>query len=165
MKKKVGILCLVLAIAMCFFTVSAFATDGDIENSQMPFVDSEQISPEYPDIQTEADLIEEFEKMFGEGSGKILSIAMVGVFIMPLFIPALIVAIVFSVLNGKTKKKIKEYERFFGPVPQNMPNTYNPNPYNYQSQPVNTTNVPMGTAPAGNYTPQNDVNNQQGGSF
>lgn len=164
MKKKIGVLALILAIAMCFFTISAFAGD-DKTSSQMPFVESEQVAPEFPDIQTEADLIEEFEKMFGEGSGKILSIAMVGIFIMPLFIPALIVAIVFSVLNGKTKKKIKEYKRFFGPVPQNMTNTYNPNPYIYQSQPVNTTNAPMGTAPAGDYVPQIDVNNQQGGSF
>ncbi len=165
MKKKIGIIILVLAISMCLFTLSASAGE-DNASSQMPFVDVEEISPEFPDFNTEADLIEDFEEMFGEGSGKILSVAMVGVFFMPLFIPALIVAIVFSVLNGKIKKKIKEYERFFGPVPQNAPNMYNPNPYNYQTQPVNTTNVPMGTAPAENtYIPQNDVNNQQGGQF
>lgn len=164
MKKKIGILAFILVFAMCFFTIGALAGE-DNASSQMPFVETEEISPEHPDVQTEADLIEEFEEMFGEGSGKILSIAMAGIFFMPLFIPALIVAIVFSVLNGKTKKKIKEYERFFGPVPQNMPNTYNSNPYNYQSQPVNTANAPMGTAPVGDYVPQNDVNNQQGGSF
>ena len=164
MKRKIVILSFILAIVMCFFTISAFAGEAS-GNSQMPFVDSEEISPEFPDVNTEADLIEDFEEMFGEGSGKILSIAMVGVFFMPLFIPALIVAIVFSVLHGKTKKKIKEYERFFGPVPQNIPNMYNPNPYNYKTQPVNTTNAPMGTAPTGDYVPQIDVNNQQGGQF
>ena len=164
MKKKIGILALILAFTMCFFTIVAFAGE-DNASSQMPFVDSEQISPQYPNAQTEGDLMEEFEKMFGEGSGKILSIAMVGVFFMPLFIPALTVVIVFSVLNGKTKKKIKEYERFFGPVHKNMPNTYNLNAYNYQSQHVNTITAPMGTAPLGDYVPQSDVNNQQGGSF
>ncbi len=131
MKKKIGILALVLAIAMCLFTVSAFAGE-DNASSQMPFVDSEKISPEYPDVQTEADLIEEFEKMFGEGSGKILGVSMVGVFFMSLFIPALITVIVFGVLNGKTRKKIKEYERFFGPMPQFTPAQYSPNMNNQQ---------------------------------
>ncbi len=168
MKKKIGILALVLAVLMCFLTVGAFATGEDSGNSQIPFVDSDEITPEYPDVQTEADLFEEFEKMFGEGSGKILSIAMFGVFFMSLFFPALITVIVFGILNGKTKKKIKEYERFFGPVPQSVPTYYNPNINNtpYAATPVNPTGVPMGTAPTGNtYTPQNDVNNQQGGSF
>ena len=165
MKKKIGILALILAIAMCFFTISAFAGD-DNASSQMPFVESEQITPEFPDVQTEADLMEEFEEMFGEGGAKIFTVAMVGAVFMSLFLPALAVVIIFGVLNGKTKKKIKEYERFFGTIPQNISNTYNPNPYNYQSQPVNTTNAPMGTAPAGNaYIPQNDVNNQQGGQL
>ena len=125
MKKKIGILALILAIAMCFFTISAFAGE-DSGNSQMPFVDSEQISPEHPDVQTEADLMEDFEEIFGEGGAKIFGVSMVGALFMSLFLPALVVVIVFGVLNGKTKKKIKEYERFFGPVPQKMPNTYTP---------------------------------------
>ena len=166
MKRKILISAIILAVLTCFLTVGVFAAE-DNASSQMPFVDTEEISPEYPDVQTEEDLMEEFEAMFGEGSDKILSVAMIGVFVMPLFIPALIVAIVFAVLNGKAKRKIKEYERLFGPVPQNISNTYNPGYYNmnYQSQPVNPTNVPMGNAPAGNYVPQGDVNNQQGGSF
>ena len=165
MKKKIGILALILVIAMSVFTISAFAEGKDNASSQMPFVESEQISPEFPDVQTEADLMEEFEEMFGEGGAKIFTVAMVGAVFMSLFLPALAVIIIFGVLNGKTKKKIKEYERFLGPVPQNIPNTYNPNPYNYQSQPVNTTNAPMGTVPAGDYVPQSDVNNQQGGNY
>ena len=164
MKKKIGILAIILAIVMCFFTISAFAGENS-GNSQMPFVDSDQITPEHPDIQTEADLMEDFEEIFGEGGAKIFGVSMVGALFMSLFLPALVVVIVFGVLNGKTKKKIKEYERFFGPVSQKMPNTYNPNPYNYQSQPVNTTNAPMGTAPAGDYVPQSDANNQQGGNY
>lgn len=167
MKKKIGILALVLAIVMCFFTISAFARE-DNASSQMPYVESDEISPEFPDVQTEADSIEEFEEMFGEGSGKILSVAMVGVFFMSLFIPALVTVIVFGVLNGKTKKKIKEYERFFGPISKYSPSQYssNINGVPYGATPVNPTGAPMGAAPVGNtYIPQNDVNNQQGGQF
>lgn len=167
MKKKIGFLALVLAIAMCFFTISAFAADEN-GNSQMPFVDSDQITPEHPDIQTEADLIEEFEEILGEGGAKVFTVAMVGALFMSLFFPALIIVIVFGVLNSKTRKKVKEFERFFGPVPQNAPRYYNPdmNNVNYQAQPVNQTGAPMGTAPVGNpYVPQNDINNQQGGQF
>ena len=167
MKRKILISAIILAVLACFLTVGVFAAEDGV-SSQMPFVDSEEISPEFPDVQTEGDLMEEFEAMFGENSGKILGVTMAGAFTMSLFLPALIVAIVFAVLNGKAKRKIKEYERLFGPVPQNISNTYNPSYYNnmnYQSQPVNPTNIPMGNAPAGNYVPQGDVNNQQGGSF
>ena len=166
MKRKILISAIILAVLSCFLTVGVFAAE-DNAASQMPFVDAEEISPESPSVQTEGDLMEEFEAMFGEGSDKILSVAMIGVFVMPLFIPALIVVIVFAVLNGKAKRKIKEYERFFGPVPQNTPVTYNNGSYNgnYYTQPVNPTNAPLGNAPAGNYIPQGDINNQQGGSF
>ncbi len=166
MKRKILISAIILAVLACFLTVGVFAAEDGV-SSQMPFVDSEEISPEFPDVQTEGDLMEEFEAMFGENSGKILGVTMAGAFTMSLFLPALVVVIIFGVLNSKTKKKIKEYERFFGSVPQNAPNTYNPGYYNmnYQSQPVNPTNVPMGNAPAGNYVPQGDINNQQGGSF
>lgn len=166
MKRKILISAIILAVLTCFLTVGVFAAE-DNASSQLPFVEAEEIFPENPDVQTEEDLMEEFEAMFGEGSDKILRVAMIGVFVMPLFIPALVAAIIFAVLNGKAKKKIKEYERLFGPVPYNSTNTYNPGYYNvnYQSQPVNPTNAPMGNAPAGNYVPQGDVNNQQGGSF
>ncbi len=166
MKKKIGILALVLALLMCFFTISAFAGE-DNRNSKMPFVDSDQITPEYPEIQTEDALMEEFERMFGEGGGKVLIVTMIGAFFMSLFFPALVIVIVFGVINSKTKKKIKQYEKFFGPVPQNAPTYYNPNVNNtpYAATPVNPTGVPMGTTPAGNsYIPQNEINNQQGGS-
>lgn len=85
-----------------------------------------------------------------------------------LFFPSLVIMIVFIILNSNIKKKVREYERFFGPMSNNSPRYYNPNMNNmaYQSQPVNPTGTPMGTAPAGNpYVPQNDINNQQGGSF
>lgn len=166
MKKKVGILAVFLAILMCFLTIGAFAGEKS-GNSQMPFIESDEIFPEYPDVQTEEDLIKEFEEMFGEGSGKLVNIAMVGIIVSLFFIPALIVVIVFGVLNRKTKKKIKEYERFFGAVPQNAA-TYcnqnmNNNPYAVPS--VNQTGFSMGNAPTFNqYIPQND-NNQQGGQL
>ncbi len=167
MKRKISIFALVLAVLMCFLTIGAFAAEEN-GSSQMPFVESDEISPEHPDIQTEADMMEEFEEIFGEGGGKIFMVAMVGTMFMSLFLPALVLVIVFGVLNSKTKKKIKEFERFFGPVPQNVPTNYIPNTNNvaYQGQPVNPTGAPMGTAPAGNpYVPQNDMNNQQGGQF
>ncbi len=167
MKKKIGILAFVLVLSMCFLTVSSFAS-GENGNSQIPFVDSEEIFPEYPDIETEADLMEEFEKLFGDGGEEFFIAIVVGVLFSSLFFPGLILVIIFAVLNSNTKKKIKEYERFFGPVPQNAPRYYNPNVNNmaYQSQPVSSTDSPMGTAPIGNpYIPHNDINNQQGGSF
>ena len=167
MKRKLSIFALVLAVLMCFFTVSAFAADGN-GSSQMPFVDSDEITPEFPDIQTEDELMEEFEKIFGEQGGKMVGMVIIMTICMLLFLPSLVVMIIFIVLNNNTKKKLREYERFFGPVPQNAPRYYNQNTYNpnYQAQPVNPMGAPMGTAPMGNpYVPQNDVNNQQGGQF
>ena len=85
-----------------------------------------------------------------------------------LFFPAIVTMIVFIILNSNTKKKVREYERFFGPLHEIKGNYYNPYVNNapYGAQPVNPANIPMGTAPAGNrYVPQNDVNNQQGGQF
>ncbi len=168
MKRKVGILALVLSILMCFFTISAFAAGNKNGNSQMPFSGSEQVTPEHPDIQTESDLFEDFKDVFGEFSGPMtfffISMFMSGF----LFFPALVTMIVFIILNSNTKKKVREYERFFGPLPENRENYYNHYIYNtpYGTQTVNPKNVPMGTAPAGNQNvPQNDVNNQQGGQF
>lgn len=169
MKRKISVFALVLAVLMCFLTVSVFAAGEDNGYSQMPFVDADEISPEHPDIQTEADLFEEFEEVFGEDSGTFMIAVIVGtLFSSLLFFPAVVVAIVFAVLNSNMKKKIKEYERFFGPVPQNAQRYYNSNVNRmaYQSQPVNPTGAPMGTTPVGNpYIPQNDINNQQGGLF
>ena len=54
MKRKLSFLAIVLVVLMCFLTVGAFAAD-DSGNSQMPFVDSDQITPEHPDVQTETD--------------------------------------------------------------------------------------------------------------
>ena len=167
MKRKIGILALVLVIGMCFFTVSAFAGE-DSGNSRIPFVDSDEISPEYPDIQTDEDLFEQFEELFGEDSGAFMIAIIIGTAFSSLFFPAVIVIIVFAILHSNAKKKLKEYERFFGPVTKNQPTYYNPNAYaaHYATPPVNPTGMPMGTASVVNpYTSQNDVNNQQGGSI
>lgn len=165
MKKKIGILTLVLAVLMCILTVGAFAISEENGNSQMPFVDADEITPEFPDVQTEADL---FEEAFGEQGGKMMGMVIMLFISMFLFLPSLVVMIIFIVLNSNTKKKIREYERFFGPASQNTLRYYNQNAYNpnYYEKSVNPTNAPMGTAPAGNfYVPQNDINNQQGGQF
>lgn len=165
MKRKISIFALVLAALMCFLSVSAFAAGDDTGNSQMPFVDADEITPEFPDVQTEADL---FEEAFGEQGGKMMGMVAILFISMFLFLPSLVVMIIFIVLNSNTKKKIREYERFFGPASQNTLRYYNQNAYNpnYYEKSVNPTNAPMGTAPAGNfYAPQNDINNQQGGQF
>lgn len=168
MKRNLSFFALVLAVLMCFLTVGVFAVGEDTGNSQMPFYEDEEISPEHPDIQTEADLIEEFEEIFGEFSGP-MAFVFISIFLSVfLFLPSLITMIVFIILNSNAKKKVREYEKFFGPIPQNASAYYNPDVKNvpYTTQPVNTTNIPMGTAPAGNpYIPQNDANNQQGGQF
>lgn len=167
MKRKLSFLAIVLVVLMCFLTIGAFAAD-DSGNSQMPFVDSDQITPEHPDVQTETDLIEEFEETFGDMGGGMIFCFISMMLGSILFFPSLVIMIVFIILNSNIKKKVREYERFFGPMSNNSPRYYNPNMNNmaYQSQPVNPTGTPMGTAPAGNpYVPQNDINNQQGGSF
>ncbi len=167
MKKKIGILALVLAVLMCFLTIGAFATGEDSGNSQMPFVDSDQITPEHPDVETEADLMEEFEEVFGDLGGGMMFCFISMMLGSILFFPSLVIMIVFIILNSNAKKKVREYERFFGPVPQNSQGYYNSNTnMAYQGQPINPTGTPMGTAPVGNpYIPQNDINNQQRGQF
>ena len=125
----------------------------------MKFKDMPYSRVDFEEVEKELrGLMEEFEKVFGEG-GEVFFIAVViGTLFSSLFFPALIIAIVFAVLHSNAKKKVKEYERFFGPVPQNAPRYYNPN---VNSRPVNPTGAPMGTTPSGNpYVPQN--NNQRG---
>ncbi len=166
--KKIGILALFLAVLMCFLTIGAFAGSNK-GSSQMPFVDSDQIAPQYPEIQTEDEFMEEFEKVFGESGKVILGVTILGIAVATLFLPCLVLVIIFAVLNSKAKKKIREYERFFGPLPQNSSVYYNQNysnnPY-YGTQPVNTMNTPMGTQPIGNtYVPESNQNNWQGGQF
>ena len=118
MKKKIGFLALFIAILMCFFTVSAFAAGDENGNSQMPFVDSEEILPEFPDVQTETDIFEEFEEVFGEDSGAFVIAIIIGSLFSVLFFPAVIVIVIFAILLNNAKKELKEYERFFGPAPQ-----------------------------------------------
>ncbi len=168
MNKKFGILAIVLTVLMCFLSISVFAAGDDMENSQMPFVDSEQISPNHPEIQTEEDFMEDFENLFGNGGEEFFIATVAGILFSFLFFPGIVLVVVFAVLNSKTKKKIKDYERFFGPLSGKQSAYYNQNMYNapYGSQPVNSTGAPMGTIPTGNiYIPQNDVNNQQGGQI
>lgn len=164
MKRKIAIFSLVLAVLMCFMTVSAFAEESI--GTPIPYAETEEIIPEYPDIQTGEDLEAFYEELFGENGAELLGVAVIATLFATLFFPALVLVIVFGVLNSKTKKKIKEYERSFGAVPQNIPNAvpnyYNPNTV-YQNQPVNPNNAPMGTNPYNQ--PKNDINNQQGGQF
>lgn len=77
---------------------------------------------------------------------------------MLLFTPALVVMIVFAVLNGKTKKKIKEYEmKMSAPAYFAQPNVAN---LNYQPQPAAQPQVNQ--APVLNGEPQT-AENAEGG--
>lgn len=173
MKKRLLLTSVIIAALMCLLTVGVFAA-GENAPSQMPYFDVEEVIPENPEVETEEGIMDMYEELFGEHAAKIYAVTMAGAACISLFFPLLIITIVLGVMNSRTKKKIKEYQRFFGPMPQNAPvlynqNTYNPNGYNsysaYNQQPVNTAAAPMGSAPVGNYIPQGNENNQQGGSF
>lgn len=146
MKKFTAIVSLAVALLLCLGTVGVFAAseasavaDGDTLYSDYYFADES---------------VEEiFEEMLGEGAVKLLPVVMVAAVCMLLFIPALIVMIVFIVLNSKTKKKLREYERLYGDVPDGS-RLYNPNNGQFGSAPFIPTN---------NYPPYN--NGQQGGQF
>ena len=175
MKKRLLITALLISALMCILTVGVFAAEENAP-SQMPYFDVDDVVPENPEVEMDEGIMEMYEELFGEHASKIYAVTMAGATCISLFFPLLIITIVLGVMNSRAKKKIKEYQRFFGPVPQGAPasynpNTYNPNPacnpYNYNNyqQPVNTSNTPMGSAPVGNYATQVNENNQQGGSF
>lgn len=79
-----------------------------------------------------------------------------------LFTPALIVLIIFAVLNSKAKKKIREYEMRLNPaytlagVPNNMANL------NYQPQPVTQPQTQVNQTPIVNQQTQVAENTEGG---
>lgn len=157
--KKTVILSLVLALVVCFCTVTAFASaDG---NSALPYTQWEEAVPSNPELEySDEDLNAVIEEMFGENSGILMAATICITISFLLFVPALVLMIVFIVLNSKTKKKLREYERAFGVLPQNaigvIPNQPVQN-MTYSNQPINNAGVPYGANPA--------QNNQQGGQF
>lgn len=156
--KKAVILSLVLALVLCFFGVTAFA--GADANSELPQTWSGP-APVYPELEYgDEDVDAALEEIFGENSGILMAATICLMISFLLFVPSLVVMIVFIVLNSKTKKKLREYERAFGILPDNhtgfMP--YQPvQNMPYANQPINNPGVPYGASTA--------QSNQQGGQF
>lgn len=157
MKKAKIILALVLVMIFTF-SVTAFAT-GDTEVYGGEAVqEGDVFNYEYDDGVYEE---ESFEDVFGEDSGSILALSFVMVISMMLFFPALVVMIIFIVMNNKTANKIRAYELAYGVVftkdvindmknipPQNY--NYNPGAFvpQYPSQNMQNVNT---TAPQSSF--------------
>ncbi len=170
MKKFASIISLVIVIVLSLGAVVAFAGSADT---------AEDLIPGYGDIYdfssgegtTEEMLDSILEELIGEGADELLPLVIVSSFCMFAFVPVLMVMIIFIVLNSKTKKKIREYENIYGPVPDNsqmIPKQYQNggNAYGYGAYNTNPGAVENHSVPS--YIPQNNYpqeNNQQGGQF
>lgn len=114
MKKKALIFALVLSLLFSVFSVSSFAA-GNI-GEVIPFEGDEEIAPVNPELEYGGEFDEVFElyeELFGEAGKIMLILVFVAFFFSSLFVPALVVMIVFIVLNRRARKGIDEYERIF----------------------------------------------------
>ncbi len=170
MKRKVIILGLVFSLIFSLFAVTAFGAEeaGEV----LPFAENEEIVPVNPELEYgDEDLSAIYEELFGESGGIMLISVFIAVICVLLFTPLLIIMIIFLVLNSKTKRNVKDYQRMFGAVPQAsigmMQSQYqvpvNNYPYQSQAQSVNPTGVPFGSTPG--TVNINEVNNEQGGQI
>lgn len=171
---------LFLAVTVLLFSFSVFAlASGDIEIQNGEEAGNGVFSYEYDDGVFGND---EVEEIFGEDAPAILALGTVVGFAALSFIPAVIVMIVFIVLNNKTVKRIREYEMTYGVVytkdvlrdMQNIPpQNYNYNPSTFVPQyPVSNNQQsanPVNTqASSFNSTLYNEVKNENennGGSI
>lgn len=165
MKRKIGILALVLVLVMSLFTVTAFAEENF---SPLPYSQEEALE----DFGT---VDEYYEDMFGEASDTVLGAVLCMFICFFLFIPLVVTMIILIVMNSKTKKKLREYKFIYGEIsdiPRYPQNNYGYAPYQQEPpvtpvQPVTQPNVmpdvsPMGVNPSG-IVPQGNENIQQGG--
>lgn len=173
MKKSVKLLALLLSLAVIagLFTVCVAAADNEV--SALPFGDYSY---------TEEFGEEELEEIFGDGSTAAFSAFVYSlVFSFLLFLPSLIVMIVFIVLNSKQKKKLEKYCMLYGNLPPEKtdyppnayngtyntanfnPNTYNPNDYNPNFTTNGTVNFNAQTAPDSTNNTNNTNSNGFGG--
>ena len=110
--KKVKLVLALVLILVFTFSVTAFAT-GDVEIQNDESVESGVFDYEYDDgVYSE----ESFEEMFGEDSDAIFGLSLAIVLSAMFFLPAVIMMIVFIVMNNKTVNKIKAYELAYGVV-------------------------------------------------
>ncbi len=158
MKKATVILSMVLVLILSFGTVTAFASGAEFE--EIPYTYDTQ------DIYADEDIEAMLEGTFGEYASGLVGIIVVSSICMLLFVPALAVMIVFIVLNNKTKKKLREYQKMQMYAPVNVSGIFSQTSTIQNTQPVNTNTSPMGVNPGSipNTEPQNNIN-EQGGQF
>lgn len=169
MKKFASVVFLVIVISLFLGAVVAFAGSADM---------AEELIPGYGDIydfsfegSTDDEIGAMVEEIIGEGADELLPLVLASSFCILAFVPVLTVMIIFIVLNSKTKKRIREYENIYGPVPDNsqmLPNQYQNggNAYGYGAYNTNSGAGQNYSVPS--YIPQNNYpqeNNQQGGQF
>ena len=114
MNKKAVIFVLVLSLLFSVFSVSSFAAEK--VGSVIPFEGDEEIAPVNPELEYGGEFDEVFElyeELFGEAGKAMLILVLAAFFFSSLFVPALVVMIVFIVLNRRARKEIDEYERIF----------------------------------------------------
>lgn len=158
MKKVSLILSLVLTLLLAFGTVTAFANGAEIEEIPYNF--------ETEDIYADEDINEMLESVFGEFGEEIIGLAVISSMCLLLFVPVLVVMIVFIVLNSKTKKKIREYQNLQLYAPVNVSGIFSQSGNFQNPPPVNVTPEPAGNNPVDyqNTVPKNN-SNEQGGKF
>lgn len=121
MKRFVKILALLLSLTVIGGLLTVCVAAADKEVSAIPFGDYSY---------TEEFGEEEFEEIFGDGSTAAFSAFVYALgFSLLLFLPSLVVMIVFIVLNSKQKRKLEKYCMIYGDLPPDK-NDYRPNPYN-----------------------------------
>ncbi len=127
MKKisKISAIIISFIMLLCIFAVTAFAVGEPIGEADMP-------SPELSN--------EMFDEMMG-----LWGIIMIASLFSSLFLPALVVMIIFIVKNNDVKRDLRQYERLFGSVEaQNNFTTYQQPPatsYNSFTPPEMNTKV------------------------
>ncbi len=158
MKKATVILSMVLVLILSFGTVTAFASGAEFD--EIPY------TYETEDIYADEDIEAMLESTFGEYAGDLVGLVIVASICMLLFVPVLAIMIVFIVLNNKTKKKLREYQKLQVYTPVNVSGIFSQTGTIQNPQPVNT-NAPMGVNPGSipNAEPQNVNINEQGGQF
>ena len=187
MKKSFAVISVVLVMLLSLGTLTAFASSFE-EEFASAFEESFESSFEESfesGLQGESSeeiITSALEEALGEGAKELLPVVIVSTICLLSFFPALIVMIIFIVLNSKTKKQISEYERIYGPVENiNMAPGFNPymnqgnyNPYGVNNAPVQPQNTSIPSyIPQENNKPQEPTipsyipqeNNQQGGQF
>lgn len=193
MKKKITAVILSLLI-LCMLSVSAYAADGDLEFKDLPMTNEDVYDEsfgfgddydlfkddyDYDDYDGYYDYYDADEFLSDELIEEMLSdskfammATLLGMFSL-MFLPCVVVLVVFIILNSKTKKKIKEYERLIYGGGINMQMGYNPQQggFNPQQQGFNPQQGGFNPAQPGfnqgqpGFNPANQGFNPQGNGY